>query len=431
MNQRTSPRSWLPLVLLLAATGGCTGVVSPRTSLQRNSLPARTLSKRFAGPTKAGLVPIDLTQLRARVPVEHLIGSRDVLGVAVEGVLDYETNLVHATYPLSDTETPLQSPAIGQPIEVRSSGILSLPMIDSVDVEGRTLEEAAEIIQKAYLEKGILQAGRDRVTVNLIRPRDVHVVVVREDTGPSSPSITRRDTYVVARRGTGHSIDLPIYENDVLHALAETGGLPGIDGRNEVWVLRNDSMSAAEQTQLMQAIESQNSVSDVFVTHDSPHLIKIPLRVCPGQPLPFTPQDVVLRDGDVVFVAALEDQFFMGGGLLNGGRYPLPRDRDVDILEAIAIANNATAGPAGLNAAGNNFRSGPGNIVPPSRVIIVRKLPTGDQIKIHVDLKIAMNEPRERAIIQSGDLVMLKYTASELAANIALNFVQFNYVIPN
>ena len=31
------------------------------------------------------------------------------------------------------------------------------------------------------------------------------------------------------RRGTGFALDLPAYENDVLNALAQTGGFPGTD----------------------------------------------------------------------------------------------------------------------------------------------------------------------------------------------------------
>ena len=32
--------------------------------------------------------------------------------------------------------------------------------------------------------------------------------------------------------GTGQIIDLPAYQNDVLTALARTGGLPGTDAKN-------------------------------------------------------------------------------------------------------------------------------------------------------------------------------------------------------
>ncbi len=74
---------------------------------------------------------------------------------------------------------------------------------------------------------------------------------------------------------------------------------------------------------------------------------------------------------------------------------------------------------------------GPGNVVPPTRVIIVRRLPDGSQINIDVDLKLALIDPRERVLIQPDDFVLLKYRPYEFAANVALNFVSFNYNIPN
>jgi hypothetical protein len=45
-------------------------------------------------------------------------------------------------------------------------------------------------------------------------------------------------TLGAAKRGTGKLVKLPAGENDVLHALAETGGLPGLDARNEIVIVR-------------------------------------------------------------------------------------------------------------------------------------------------------------------------------------------------
>ena len=66
--------------------------------------------------------------------------------------------------------------------------------------------------------------------------------------------------------------------------------------------------------------------------------IRIPLRVQDCTPLNITEHDVELNDGDIIFIQSRDDEVFYIGGLLGGGQYTLPRDHDIDILEAIAIA---------------------------------------------------------------------------------------------
>ena len=51
---------------------------------------------------------------------------------------------------------------------------------------------------------------------------------------PRSPESVPRDGTIISKRGSGQIVRLPVYRNDVLHALAETGGLPGVDGANAV-----------------------------------------------------------------------------------------------------------------------------------------------------------------------------------------------------
>src|SRR5262249_39825133 len=151
--------------------------------------------------------------------------------------------------------------------------------------------------------------------------------------------------------------------------------------------------------------------------------IKIPLRVKPGEPLSFGPQDVILHAGDVVYLESRDREVFYCGGLLPGGEVPLPRDRDIDVMEAIALVNGSIGGPGGVTGAGT-FRTGagPGNIIPPTRAVVLRKLPNGQQLAIRSDLSRARYDVKERIIIQPGDFIMLHYKPSEIASNVALNF---------
>src|SRR5690606_27105043 len=118
-------------------------------------------------------------------------------------------------------------------------------------------------------------------------------------------------TVNVIHRGSGEVLDLPSYENDVLHALTASGGLPGTDAAREVWVFRNC------------AIEENNGISDTRIQgmirrfeHGEkcgPEVIRIPLFTFPGEPLPFEPEDVILNAGDVVYVPRRQEYFYTGG----------------------------------------------------------------------------------------------------------------------
>jgi protein involved in polysaccharide export with SLBB domain len=54
-------------------------------------------------------------------------------------------------------------PALGFPIPVRDDGTLPLPLIKPARVQGLTLEEVEEALQRAYGETKILEPGRDNI----------------------------------------------------------------------------------------------------------------------------------------------------------------------------------------------------------------------------------------------------------------------------
>ena len=95
----------------------------------------------------------------------------------------------------------------------------------------------------------------------------------------------------------------------------------------------------------------------------------------------------------------------------------------------LALATGSVGGPAGGTASmAFNLKGAynPGDVIPPTRVLILRTLPGGEQIQIRVDLKRAMRDQRERVIIAPGDVVMLYYKPGEVFGNYAFNFATFN-----
>ncbi len=156
-------------------------------------------------------------------------------------------------------------------------------------------------------------------------------------------------------------------------------------------------------------------------------MIVIPLRVHPGQPVPFRPEEVVRQTGDVVFLEARDKEVYYIGGLLPPGEQAIPRDRDLDVVEAVV----SVGGPLLTGTAGSNGLSGrgdqPGIGGPsPSLLVLLRWTPGGGQVPIRVDVNRALSDPRERILVKAGDLLVLQDEPGEaLVRYFAQTFFQF------
>lgn len=412
----------IPLVIGLVQFG-CTGA-------PKHSVPAYRLSG-LTDANRSNQVPINMALLGQSRPPEHMIGPGDTLSVYIHGVLPMDVmqppltqqaNLEQSYYPPNGT---VKTPPVGPPIKIAADGTLQLPLVGRVELEGLTVAKATERIIGMYRDKGIIQADRERILVNLMKPRVSRVMVIREDSPTINMLNILKPSIPWVKHGRAQVVDLPAYENDVLHALTHTNGLPGIDAKNEVLIFRN-----AMDDGNLQVIGSQlNDEASLAEMKQRGTFVRIPLKISPCDPLEFDASDVILNDGDVLFVPSRDTEVFYTGGLLPPGEVQLPRDKDLDIVEAMSYAGGGVASPAG--AASTIFRTGgPQNFIPPTRGIIVRKLPDGQILPIRVDLNRALIDPRERVIVQPNDMVMLFYTPKELAGNILVSFVNFTFLIP-
>ncbi|WP_165700473.1 polysaccharide biosynthesis/export family protein [Alienimonas californiensis] len=584
------------LLVLLAATSGCAAFRS------LEGVPAGDLSPDFRQPVRSGLETIDLTLLRRTPPPQHRVDAGDVLSVYIEGVLGGPDQAP----PISSATLALDRPSVGYPIEVREDGTLALPFAGAVSVRGLTLPQVEATLREEFTERrALLKTGQERVLVSLQRPRTHSVLVIRQESGNRQGNLGSAGTvnFELDKRGTGRIVDLPVYQNDVLHALAATGGLPGLDAQNVIYVLRrprvqtippeqhpgpeapvapaapaedadsengsegertyeedldeeaeafqptppanfrpaapmtvwrgqspdgptaasygapqfalpagfslNDRMAgpppapapvpsagpslpALPEAQTFPAptplratpvstappaipapapwpISEEVAYSPEFAgsqfidaapgeptfapdgrlrvpaercpadgfgiaaatmpcaengfppfpllgrsTMGGPHVLRIPVRLTPGCPVPFTEEDVTLYDGDIVFVEHREPDVFYTGGLLGGGQYQLPQNYDIDVLEALAIVRQrggstdksplTVGGPSSLNQ---------DVTVGASRLIILRKDELGRELRVEVDLEAALRDPGERVLVRPGDYLVLRYTKCE------------------
>ena len=393
-------------------------------------IPVRRLPRELLqGELKNEYIDINMLRLRQDPPEFYALAPGDVLGLHIPNILNAssDASALPEVHFSDDSDLP---PAVGSPVVVREDGTIALPFVEPVHVEGMSLVEATDAVRRAYTQSDNPVAREDaQVILTMIRKRTVRVLVIREEEGGQDG---------VTKRGTGHIIDLPAYENDLLHALSETGGMPGTDAKNEVYIYRGMMQDGVSYDAMLSHLSMQNCQDPCFCRQttipDPPNVTKIPLRYHPSRPPTFTEEDILLSEGDIVIIRSRDEETFYTAGLLGGGEYPLPRDKDLDIIGAIALAGGPLgAGGTGISGVGARQPLRTGNVqtgyCQPSEVIIVRELPCGNQIAIKVDLNRAIADQSERVLIQPGDVILLRYTLAEEFGNLVLNLLQFNWIL--
>jgi len=410
--------------ILCAFCGGCAAMSNPVA----DAVPVRQLPPEVLGRSKEDERTIPLPLLRQKPPDVYRLSGNDVLGVWIEGILGDKNQ----PPPVHMPEAGNPQPAFGYPIPVAADGTITLPLIAPIKVEGLTTTQVQQEILTAYtVTKKILQPGAGKIIVTLMRPRTYHVLVVRQDTGTvalaASPGAGAGGLIGQAKRGTGTVLDLPAYENDVLNALTRSGGLPGLDAQNEV-VIERGSFSDFADSQSLQRCLDQGSHAGRTAPSGSTW-VRIPLRLRQGEAPPFRLEDVILRDGDIVFIEARDTEVFYTGGLLPTRQWVLPRDYDLDVVQLVAFVSGPMVNGDfnSDNLGGNVIQSGLG--FPSSSLItILRKTPGGGQIPIRVTLDRALRDPRERVLVQAGDIIILQETVAEALTRYVSEMWKFSFL---
>jgi protein involved in polysaccharide export with SLBB domain len=419
----TATRAGLLAALLASCglAGGCAAMTNPVA----DGISVRRLPPELLEPSKAGEQTIPLTLLGQPRPATYRLDVGDVLGVYVEGFLG-ERNApeplpIHVGTLVQTRDQHRFPPSAGYPVPVEDDGNIYLPTTGSVPVRGKSIAEAREAIRTA-VGKGLAS----RVVVTLLAPRQYQVVVMRQEA--TSFGTTNEGPVPTSKRGTGHFADLIAYENDVLHALAQTGGLPGLDAYNAVVIQRGFFPAGCDKASVLAQLDGKATPPGPCI--GGGQVIRIPLRQGPGCAAAFRPEDVVLQTGDVVFLEARDEAVFYTGGLLPPGAYVLPRDVDMDVIEAVSRVRGPLFNGAfgGSNLSGTLIQPGIGN-PSPSQLSVLRRTPGGGQVPIVVDLREAVRHPEERLIVRAGDVLILQEKPGEaLTRYLSQTFFNFEVV---
>lgn len=405
------------LALVCTFLGGCAAVSNP----VYEGVPVSRLSSEYLVSPKDETHNIPLTLLRRQPPDVYRLDSGDVLGIYVEGLFG-DKNLPP---PVRIPEFGNVPPSLGYPIPVGEEGTINLPQIPgALEVRGKTLTEVRKAIIDAYTKtKAIFKIGEERVLVSLIKPRQIQVLVVRQD----AQTVALGGGIIGStRRGTGQVVDLPATENDVLNALTRSGGLPGFDAMNEVVIERGFNRSGAGQGFPPNCPIPPGPQAGAGAEG---RVVRIPLRLREGEAPPFTADDILLQQGDIIFIEARDTEVFYVGGLLAPRQFPLPRDYDINVVNAIALAGGPllNGGTQQNNLSGAIVASGLGS-PSPSHVTVLRRTKLRGQILIEVDLNKALRDPRENILIQAGDVLIMQETLGEAITRYLTTVIRFDYL---
>lgn len=494
---------WMLLPIFLAMLSGCSAIYHPYTKTIEHKM---EVLNRMPRSQQRKLDPRLLSQTP---PHEHLVDDGDILGVYIEGAPGQDG----VELPVRFAADSKVAPTVGYPTPVRSGGFIRIPQVGALHVRGMTTAQIEEQIRRKLVGTNKeIQPDKDRIHVSLMWTRSVNVMVIRQEE-TSTTHIMAPTNGPDADRRSGEVVNLPVFQNDVLHALMKTGGLPNNQAENAVYVFKRtdrvrpgmlasappnivptnpttkpfaanhiqqatyqqvvgsqlpvpsnpmpqlghslspvptgpgttsgryggydasnayptpqpaqNSMNAGIPPRMMHMVEqypspAQNAAlpcgPENAANSPHPNALRIPLDISDDQPVAFGPNDVILEDGDIILVESREDDSFFTGGLLGGGQYSLPRNTDLDVLDAVLLAdsysrssqvNTPTRAIGGVSVLNRDVTVGA------SRVVVERKTPEGSTARFRVNLYKAMRNPDQRVIIEPGDRVYLEYTAIE------------------
>lgn len=418
---RTATACLLALAAMLSGEfSGCAAFTFPVQGIPAYRIPAELLAE-----PRDDLKTINLALLRRCPEDEYRLSAGDVLGIWVEDLGGALGTLPPIRFA-QQVEHP--EPGVGVPFMIREDGAIDLPDVGEVIVAGRTITEAKQVILNAYVERQILQPNFKRLVVTLSQPRTNHILVLRQEGDISvvnSPTVYGATVRVGRfKKGTGYSVDLPADRSDVLNALSLTGGLPGLDAINAIVIYRGCFEKPGERKSVLDQLDAGSPIEKLGMTE-----IRIPVRMRYGTPLPFQPEDVVLQTGDVIFIETRDQEVFYTAGLLPANELIIPRDYDLDVVEAVSMAHGPQQ-TGGLFIGGqvvttvqplNGGIGGPS----PSLLIVMRRTPDGRQVPIRVDLNRALRDPRERILVKAGDVLILQQTPDEALARYLTGVITF------
>jgi polysaccharide export outer membrane protein len=292
------------------------------------------------------------------------------------------------------------------PARVAEDGTVMVPLIGAVPIGGLEPVAAEQRIASAGIERGVYRQPYITLTVT---EHSVNRVTVMG---------------AVAKPGV---VELPRGSSDLASALAAAGGL-AVDAGTQVEILHRGSqaMLADHQTDQPAQASSDNSngvklaaynqLASPFgpptLTPTSPNQQPVIqpagseiTRVDLAQIGAAAPESRKLNDRDMVMVQPREKRYIHVTGLVaKPNEFELTRDRDIRVLDAIAMAGGATS-------------------VVADKIFVIRQLPNMPQpAVIKISMGTAKRNGEENLRLAAGDLVSVESTPATMIVDTAGKF---------
>ncbi len=323
---------------------------------------AAALPEEFRVPDTLSTQKPDLLRLAAPTPNGNLIGEGDLLEI-----------MIATGYRGEQNYTAL--------LRVDAQGHVNVPIVGKVPVGGLDAVEAEQVVAATAIERGIYR--RPYVTVNVKRKRSHSITVVG--------AVREPGTY-----------DLSTGNSDLLGALAVAGGLTDEAGR-EVSVLRKGSAVSTPPPPPSGATLAQFSEQPV---DGRPHVLKVNLT----DARQLSGENLQLGDGDVVVVPPDDPGFVHVMGLVRKpGQFEIPVNRDLRLLDALALAGGRTIQVA-------------------DRVRIIRQV-AGQPAPVIINASVGKAKKSGAANLRlaAGDLVSVEETPVTFFVETLRSFVRFGF----
>jgi polysaccharide export outer membrane protein len=268
------------------------------------------------------------------------------------------------------------------PARVAADGTILVPLIGAVPVGGLEPAAAEQRIAHAAIERGIYR--QPYVTLEVVEPAVNRVTVLG----------------AVAKPGV---VELPRGSCDLASALAGAGGLSK-DAGTQIEILHHNASPflAGAPTAPAGSDDQQVRLAAHTETFSAPPMALAPApprmsRIDLAQAGPATHENRRLDDRDVVMVLPEEKSVIHVTGLVRKpDQFAVPKDEDVHVLDAIAMAGGTTSPVA-------------------DKVFVIRQLPDMQEpVVIKVSIASAKRNGNENLRLASGDLVSVESTVSTL-----------------